>query len=71
MHRDLYIRWNNGPFHAVKILEATLLQSSHEIYPDLHQFMADNDPKHTSVYTCSGISLITKLAGAHQLNHQI
>ena len=32
----------------VTILRRTLLPFLHEVYPDGHHFMQDNDPKHTS-----------------------
>ena len=37
-------------FLYVEILEKTLLPFVREVYPDTHRFMADSDPKHTSVY---------------------
>ena len=37
-------------FLYVEILEKTLLPFVQEVYPDSHRFMADNDPKHTSVH---------------------
>lgn len=33
----------------VEILEKTLLPFVRDVYPDSHRFMADNDPKHTSI----------------------
>ena len=34
----------------VEILEKTLLPFVQDTYPESHRFMADNDPKHNSVY---------------------
>ncbi len=31
-------------------IKNTLLPFIHEVYPDGHRLMADNDPKHTSIY---------------------
>lgn len=33
-----------------QILEQTLLPFIRDVYPNGHKFMADNDPKHTSLY---------------------
>ena len=33
-----------------EILEQTLLPFIKDVYPEGHRFMADNDPKHTSLY---------------------
>ena len=35
----------------VTILECTLLPFLHEVYPNNHRFMQENDPKHTSRHT--------------------
>lgn len=32
----------------IQVLEHTLFPFLRGVYPDTHQFMADNDPKHTS-----------------------
>ena len=37
-------------FVYVEILEKTLLPFVRDVYPDSHRFMADNDPKHTSLH---------------------
>ena len=37
-------------FLYVDILKNTLLPFIDEVYPDGHRLMADNDPKHTSIY---------------------
>ena len=34
----------------VNILEKTLVPFVKDVYPDSHRFMADNDPKHNSLY---------------------
>ena len=34
----------------LEILEKTLIRFVRSVYPDGHRFMADNDPKHTSIY---------------------
>lgn len=39
----------------IKILENTLLPFIEQVYPDSHNFMQDNDPKHTSGITQSFI----------------
>ena len=33
-----------------EILQQTLLPFIKDVYPEGHRFMADNDPKHTSLY---------------------
>lgn len=37
-----------GIMDAVDILQKTLLSFVHEVFPDGHRFMQDNDPKHNS-----------------------
>ncbi len=37
-------------FLYVDIIKNTLLPFIHEVYPDSRRLMADNDPKHTSIY---------------------
>ena len=41
---------NMDRYLYVDILEKTLVPFVKDVYPDSHRFMADNDPKHNSLY---------------------
>ena len=54
-----------------QILEQTLLPFIRDVYPNGHKFMADNNPKHISLYASDFIAKKESIGGVPWQNLQI